>query len=951
MRPVREARPRPSRPRRAALVVAALCAAACATLCPAPAHAGDADRYDVAFRRAELRDRALGDLAAAAELYRSAAAEAPDTSRRAQAELRAASCLARAGRAEEAVALAEPWSRADDAVVPANVRQFARDVLASLDRAPAPPVGADAEHASDADPERVAALEEELQQATLRLERQLAESVGAQQELESLASALREKDRQIEALRAQLPPPEPKTAEEALRLQQAERERQRETSRVLTRYAALLHQAGRFGEARELLYDVLAKDDENADAKALLARVAAPLGDRERLYVRIQEVLALARQVRRARLTSEVTYLVQQGRRLLERSDAAGAVQLLERALALVRADRVDLRGAPRVAVEIETLLRSAEAAGAQRAPVELPPEAPDPPGWSDALRAMLAAAGGEIAHGLTLGFVDLDPLLADPALALPPALTSPPPRGATLSTQGIDAPALLAAWLRGSEERALSSPDASLDVVGATVVVLAPDDALARVASRVEAASAAGAPAIPVEVTLLRGAPGAWPQRVAARGIAAETLSSGALRAELAAADVAALLDGARAGGFEVVLHASYRASHAVPFRIVGGAAGRSVAVDVLPLSAPEPGLGVAVTTAWRAEGRADGALLGQRARSGAPLAPGGALCLSAMADPEDPTRDLVVVVRVGEAVASRPAGAPPPTPHTPADLSAAEHLLPPAIARVQELNATLLPLPTAPIPERGEALLARLRRAAPDALSIEMRGGRVLVVGGESAQSAVRDALGRLGAGDTPQRFRVEAYVLGEAGHRALVATLPTLTPNAERTFATALVDEAQGLASARRVLASSARALPLTEPVLTMPLTVRADAAVVVRTPYRRELDVAPGDDAAWGRAETGVVDEGFVLALRPFGRDARGRVDVDVSLRVVRIVDGGQLDRETPLGSVRLGAPRTTVVAADLPVALAPGAAFVVADLRSPFPAAQEERLVLLLRPAP
>jgi hypothetical protein len=269
--------------------------------------------------------------------------------------------------------------------------------------------------------------------------------------------------------------------------------------------------------------------------------------------------------------------------------------------------------------------------------------------------------------------------------------------------------------------------------------------------------------------------------------------------------------------------------------------------------------------------------------------------------------------------------------------------------VARVQELNAALLPLSEHPLPTRGGALTSRLRAAATDAVSVELRGDRVLVVGPQEAHDGIRAALERLAAVQGPQRFRVEAFVISPETEAALVDVVPALTKRGADRFATATVN-ARATTAMRRLLASSARTVPLTEPVVTTPPTVRADAAHVVRTPFRRELDVVPGDTTSWGRAETGTVDQGFVLALRPFGRDERGRDDLDVSLRLVRLAGVPSRDRSTPLGAVELVEPHTEAVAGDLPAVLGPDDTLVLAALPSPFGAADSsDRLVVLVRP--
>ena len=911
----------------------------------APAHAQDASAHDLAFRRAELRERSLGDLPRAAELYLEAARSATDSDGRARAELRAAACLLRSGEPERALEIASRWLKTDG--VSDELRRLARDVLGGIENVEAQsPVVPQ----PTADPQRAAELEEERDQALLRLQQSLDQADSTQQEMEALYAELRSKERENEKLRARLPPPEPETAEEALRLRQQQLQKERRQSQAIsaawTGWAARLHQAGRFAEACEVLYDALAKDRENTEAKALLARVAAPLGDRERLHLRIREVLALAREVRVARLIAEVEYLTQQGRRLQERGDFAASVPPLERALAMTGARLLAERGPARLREDVEAMLQRAESAGSPRRPAPPSDDEPLDSAWAGVLQEMLAVPGREIQQGLTLRFHDLDPILPATSLLLPPAPTSDPPAGWTLSTQGADAGALLTAWLRGGEAAALAAPGTAFDLVGSTVVVLADDATQARLQSRISAAALAAAPAAEVEIAVIRAAPGAWDARLASRGLTSRTLDGGGRASILPPADVEAMLSDAGDGAVATASRATFRAAHLQPFRLIAEGIGRSISIDVLAVSAGDPGVALQVETAWRPVGRTDAAFLSQRARAGAPLIAGGALALHGLTDPVRPSSDLVVVVKLGQremAVERAPA------PREGPELSATEHLLPRSIARVQELNAALLPLPRHPIPERGDALRRRLVRAAGDAVSIEVRGDRVFVVGTEPAQDGVRAMLGRLSAVREPQRFRVEAFTLSPELERAVINAVPAMTRAGDSQAATANASGRQ-LAAVRQLLASSARAVPLTEPVVATPPTVRADAAHVVRTPFRRELEVAPGEATSWGRAETGTVDQGFLLALRPFGRDARGRDHLDISLRTVRLAGVPARDRETPLGPVELVEPHMVVVAGDFSAILAADDTLLIGDVPSPFGGADStDRLLLLVHP--
>jgi tetratricopeptide (TPR) repeat protein len=586
----------------------------------APA-AAESAAHEVAFRRAEIRERSFGDLPKAAELYLQSAREAPDVPARARAELRAAACLARSGKGPKAQEIAERWSQERD--LPAELLRLAADVLrgvaeSAADPPPTPP--------PVADPEHVRTLEEELDQARLRLEQAVGQTAGARQEMESLAAELRAKEREIATLRAQLPPPEPETAEEALRLRQQQLERQSREAKAIaaawTGWAARLHQDGRFGEALEVLRDALARDPENADAKALLTRVVAPLGDREQLHLRIREVLALAREVRGARMLAEAQYLAQQGRHLQERGELEASVAPLERALALTDARLVQDRAPASLRGDVEEMLRRIEAAGIARAPVQPEDEGPLDASWTAALREMLAGAGDEIEQGLALRFHDLDPLLPATSVLLPPAPVTEPPAGWTLSTQGADAAGLIAGWLAGGEASALAAPGASYEVIGSTVVALADQESQTRLQSRINAAALSAAPATLVEIAVLRAAPGAWDARLRARELESRTLPGGARVTVLPSAEVEALLADGGDGAVKTASRATFRAAHLQPFRLLGGGAGRSVTIDVLAVSAGDPGAALQVETSWRPVGRHDAAFLSQRALAGAPPA-----------------------------------------------------------------------------------------------------------------------------------------------------------------------------------------------------------------------------------------------------------------------------------------------------------------------------------------
>ena len=68
-----------------------------------------------------------------------------------------------------------------------------------------------------------------------------------------------------------------------------------------------------------------------------------------------------------------------------------------------------------------------------------------------------------------------------------------------------------------------------------------------------------------------------------------------------------------------------------------------------------------ISSTDEWSPPGRSDGARLLQEATVGAELAPGGALVVFGLVDPEDPRRELALLVRLH---AESPDAAPPGNP-----------------------------------------------------------------------------------------------------------------------------------------------------------------------------------------------------------------------------------------------------------------------------------------------
>jgi hypothetical protein len=139
-----------------------------------------------------------------------------------------------------------------------------------------------------------------------------------------------------------------------------------------------------------------------------------------------------------------------------------------------------------------------------------------------------------------------------------------------------------------------------------------------------------------------------------------------------------------------------------------------------------------------------------------------------------------------------------------------------------------------------------------------------------------------------------------------------------------------------------------VPLLDSRVSAPPTGRADAAYVVRSSFRRDIGLAPGAEAAWGRCETDVVDEGLLVAVRPFGRRETGRQDVDVSMRAVWIKDRGERRRETPFGVVSSLEPEMATWWGDLSTTIADDELLVLATLTSPFAGGGERtRLVVTI----
>src|SRR5262245_52235604 len=369
-----------------------------------------------AFREAELAERALGELKKAADGYRAAALAAPDAAQRARAELREGSCLRRLGKLDDARALLEPLASGDG--VADDVRRAARAELQSASIAPPSPAP---ETGPAADRGLLAEREHEFE--VLRAETEAAVQ-RAEGRAEELARELRQKDKELEELRKQVAPPSP---EDALRAARDERERRLQANRELARtwasFARSKHREGRFTDARDFAYAALDKDPENAEARALLTLVSAPLGVRERLYDSLLGVLALAGEVRGARAAAEIETLVAEARRRQERREYGPSVPPLEQALALIDAEQAYLRDAAASRDVVNSMLRQAQTNGAERSATapEVRAGGAEARGLA-AVRDLLTDAGSEVARGLVLRFHEAGAVLEAAEVGLPPA-------------------------------------------------------------------------------------------------------------------------------------------------------------------------------------------------------------------------------------------------------------------------------------------------------------------------------------------------------------------------------------------------------------------------------------------------------------------------------------------------------------------------------------------------
>jgi hypothetical protein len=900
--------------------------AVCALAAPLVA---DDDAAAQEFRRAELAETSFGDLAHAADLYRSAADKSSDKAFASRAALRAGSCLLRLGKADDAKALLAPLADGDG--VPEDVRRAAKAQLAAASiAAPAPRAP---EPGPAADRKKLEETEHDRDTLRAQLDAALQREQGLTRETEKLSQEVRQKDKEIGAMRARI---EPTSAEELLRARIEERERRHRADAELSRsYASLarrFHQEGRFAEARDWANVALEKDPENAEAKALVTLVSAPLGARERLYESVLGSLALSHEVRGARTAAEIGTLVAEAKRRQERQEFGPSVAPLERALALIDAGAAYLRDSDATRDDVLRMLRAAQAHGAQRSPA--PPSAPSDDAEARglaAVRDLLSSAGNEVVRGLELRFHDVGPALSAAAAGLPPAPVAAPPEAWTISAQADAAAPLVALYLRACDATAFAAPGAAISAAGSDVVALCDAEAQARLTEEIAGLADVTAPAAELRVTAYRLEPGDFGALLESRGIRVRQ-EGGARVAAVAAADLDAIAPdlGKRAKVWPSV--AALRATTLRPFRLTAGTAAASLAVDLLPVTRPRAGVAVRVTTTWAPGGRSDGAALRQEAEAASLLGAGGGLVLFGIADPGDPTRDLAVVVREGVAPP-----APSPSPPPPAQgLSASEIQLPASLRGLVEVGPEAVLVPGHLVASRRDALKARLRAVAAPA-TVEVDEDRVLVVGSDEARAAARKLVDQIDVVRGVQAFDVAVYEVTPTIEKSLLADVPHMERHPGETFPRAIVraDARKYVEQALAGTTLTKRRLPLAESRISAPPTGRADAAYVVRSAYRRDLEIAPGREVSWGRSETDLADEGVLVAVRPFGRGDTGRASVDVSLRASWIADRGETTHDTPLGRVTTLAPVPDAWWDDFSAPLADEELLLVAGMKSPF----------------
>lgn len=914
---------------------------------PSSAQPQDADGL---LHQAELTERGLGDLARAAELYEQAArAAGEDNAARALAECRAASCLRRLGETERARLLLLPWAAETSPATP-ELQRFAAAELDALGDAPetptAPVVPAES---ADADA-RVSQMERELERQRARADELLANEERNLEEIANLVAALRRAEQALEEARSR--DESVVDAAEALRRRQAEL---RERSRRWLNVARVLYEENRFADARAWLAEALTANPDNADARALLTRVSAPAGDRERLYQKVLETLALAREVRNSRLRREVESLLDDARRRQAQGDMLGSAAPLSLALGILESGAMSGHAAETLRDDAVRLLAVAEQAGARRTEVAAEP-ALEPEGrWFVALKGLLSFAGAEVAKGLELRFHDLDQVLEGAARGLPPVGARP--LGFQLSGERVSGARLLAAFLESSESQAFQAPGSSLEAVGSSVVAVAPLDVHQRLDERLTGMALSPGPSAALMISLHRAPAGDWGALMSRLGLLPGGPETESTRV-VPAAKMAALEDELARTDREELGRAELVAAPLRAFRLTLMRPRSRVVVDVLPVGGEKAGAAASVDAAWLPSRPRPGPEFVHSVRSGAALQDGSALVLFGIPDPEEPGRDLLLMVRRGRSAPPRlpaPAGSsrrPPAPPQDPTGgMDVAEFPLPRWLVGLHEVGPSPLHLPEHPIADRAEGLRTRLEERAPGATLLEVHGDRVLVVGPPAAHDAARALIAQLAAPGL-QSVHVVAHQVSLADEGRLFRAEKSFNASPRAAIAWTVISDERSQRIVEGLLSQAGGRVPLRYPNAMGPTTDRLDVAQVVRSIYRKALETERREDLTWSRSETDFVDEGLLLAIRPFGRTPDGRLDFDLSLRAAFLRDRAELERVTELGTVRVTEPVYTMVAEDLRIRARPGDLVVLARMVSPFPSeGDRDRLVVLVRPGP
>ncbi len=883
------------------------------------------------FRRAEIEESALGNLDRAAELFKEAGARAADPAVKASAALRRASCLRRTGRPEamsEARASLEQLAAGEGGAGP-DVRRAATEELAALGAAPATRTETPDAAAPRVPAEDLAKKEQELAESRDAIELLLSRETESATRYQRLVDQYRKLEAEVSKLRADAAIPDPATAEEALDRARKRRAREREESqrnaRMHLAVARLFYRSGSFVEARRSLYEAEACDPENAEVRALLSALSAPLGEREALFEKVLEVAALAREVRVSHLAAEVGRLADDARARQGRGDFAGSVAPLEQALARIEAAAGLLNDGGAARAQVMALLQAATAKGAQRAPVALDPLADDDEKrWAAALRGLLEEGGASITPGLILRFHDAAPVLA--ARALPPVpVAGTPQSGWELREADTGAARLLAAFVRGEESRSFAQAAAAIRVVGSSLVALTDMDTQRRIADRFSSLRIASPTAGEIRVVAFR-ADHAAVEAVLARRAVAVADDAGVRSAVLSPADADAVLGELAAARDAAVADATLRATPLRAFRVVAGQAAASLAVDVLPVGGLRAGVGVRATTSVVPRDRPAAPPLASSSIAGAPLAAGGALLLFGLPDPERPSAGIAVLVRSGVASPAT-GGAALPLPKSadpvPVPSGAAEIELPTATwGDDPPLPASLVP--ERPVATRRDAILRRLADVTRGANLVDVRRDRIVVVGPASAQQGARAFAERLGGSPAQSAFEVRLFQVGQDVEREIISQRPRLSAAEGSAFSFDVVrTEAERRAIEARLRLGRGE-IVLLDPIARAAPTIRGDVARIV------ESSVAGADGLPV------VVQEGLVLSVRPLDRGADGRLAVDVSLRARRMSPGKVVTPEPWWG--------------DLRGSLGRGESLVLVGARSPFAASPDvDRLIVLIRP--